>query len=119
LRLASVASRRNRAQAEEALEREARFETPFSASLVAFQQKRYVDAEAILSGLLPEAQRDSLGSLNFANVLLGLGAVNHLQHRVAQAARYYKQAIEIRSKLLKPDDPELPSPLGISTGSPR
>jgi tetratricopeptide (TPR) repeat protein len=95
-----------RAQDKAALEREARFSKPFSDSLLAFQQKRYVDAEAILTGLLQETERDSPGSIHQASVLHGLGAVTYLQHRDSEAAAYYKRAVEIRKKLLKPDDPE-------------
>jgi len=43
--------------------------------------------------------------------LHGLGAVTYLQHRDSEAAAYYKRAVEIRKKLLKPDDPELVSSL--------
>jgi tetratricopeptide (TPR) repeat protein len=100
-----------RAQDTVALEREARFSKPFSDSLLAFQQKRYVDAEAILTGLLQETERDSPGSIHQASVLHGLGAVTYLQHRESEAAAYYKRAVEIRKKLLKPDDPELVSSL--------
>jgi hypothetical protein len=100
-----------RAQDSAALEREARFSKPFSDSLLAFQQKRYVDAEAILTGLLQETERDSPGSIHQASVLHGLGAVTYLQHRDSEAAAYYKRAVEIRKKLLKPDDPELVSAL--------
>lgn len=104
-----------RAQAKASLEREARFSKPFSDSLLAFQQKRYADAEAILASLLQETERDSPGSVNEASVLHGLGAVTLLQHRDAEAEAYYKRAIEIRKKLLRPDDPELISSLtGLS-----
>jgi tetratricopeptide (TPR) repeat protein len=94
-----------------ALEREARFSKPFNDSIEAFQQKRYLDAEAILVGLQSETERDSPNSVNLASVLHGLGAVTHLQHRDVEAESYYKRAVEIRKKLLKPDDPELASSL--------
>jgi hypothetical protein len=100
-----------RAQDRAVLEQEARFSKPLSDALVAFQQKRYVDAEAVLSGLLLETERDSPDSIHLASVLHGLGAVTYLQHRDTEAAAYYKRAVEIRKKLLKPDDPELLSSL--------
>ena len=108
-----------RAQDRAALDREARFSNPFSDSLVAFQQKRYLDAEAILSGLLQETERESPGSAHQASVLHGLGAVTHLQHRDTEAEAYYKRALEIRKKLLKPDDPELVSSLSGLAQAPR
>jgi len=100
-----------RARDRAALERDARFSHPLSDALVAFQQKRYVDAEAILSGLLAETERDSPDSLHLASVLHGLGAVTYLQQRNATAAAYYTRAVEIRKQLMKPDDPELISSL--------
>jgi tetratricopeptide (TPR) repeat protein len=100
-----------RAQDRAAMEREARFSKPLSDSLLAFQQKRYIDAEAILTGLLQQTELDSPGSLHLASVLHGLGAVIFLQHRDAEAEAYYKRAVVLRKKLLQPDDPELISSL--------
>jgi tetratricopeptide (TPR) repeat protein len=100
-----------RAQGRAVLEHEAQFSKPLSDALVAFQQKRYVDAEAMLSGLLAETERDSPDSIHLASVLHGLGAVTYLQHRDSEAEAYYKRAVEIRKRLLKPDDPELLSSL--------
>jgi tetratricopeptide (TPR) repeat protein len=100
-----------RAQDRASLQREARFSNPFNDSLVAFQQKRYIDAEAILTGLLRETERESQGSAHAASVLHGLGAVTFLQHRNVEAEGYYRRAVSIRKKLLKPDDSELVSSL--------
>jgi tetratricopeptide (TPR) repeat protein len=100
-----------RAQDRAAIAREARFSKPFSDSLLAFQQKRYIDAEAVLTGLLQQTERDLPGSLHLASVLHGLGAVTLLQHRYAEAEAYYKRAVVLRKKLLQPDDPELISSL--------
>jgi tetratricopeptide (TPR) repeat protein len=102
---------REKAAENAAIEQQVRFGKPFSEALVAFQQKRYVDAEAILTGLLPEVERDSPNSAREADVLHGLGAVTHLQHREQEAEGYYKRAIEIRRKILEADNPDLVSSL--------
>ena len=94
-----------------ALEREKRFVDPYNEAIAAFQQKRYVDAEATLTGLLPELEKDSPDSANLASVYHGLGAVTHLQQRNSEADGYYRKAVAIRTKLLPPDDPELASSL--------
>jgi tetratricopeptide (TPR) repeat protein len=94
-----------------ALEKERRFVNPYNESIAAFQQKRYTDAEAILTGLLPETEKNSPDSANLASVYHGLGAVTHLQHRNAEADGYYRKAVAIRTKVLAPDDPELASSL--------
>jgi tetratricopeptide (TPR) repeat protein len=94
-----------------ALEKEKRFVNPYNESIAAFQQKRYTDAEAILTGMLPELEKDSPGSANLGSVYHGLGAVTHLQHRNAEADGYYRKAVAIRTKVLASDDPELASSL--------
>src|SRR5882762_8556829 len=89
-----------RAQDRAALDREARFSNPFRDSLVAFQQKRYLDAEAILSGLLQETERKWPGSAHQARALHGPGAVTPLWDTATEREAHYKPALEIRKNLL-------------------
>ncbi len=89
-----------------AREREGRFANPY----LAYQEKRYTDAEAIFSGMLPELEKDSPDSANLASVYLGLGAITRIDHRNAEAEAYYRKAVAIRTKV-SPDDPELVSSL--------
>jgi len=92
-------------------ERESRFVNPYGDAVAAYDQKRYTDAEAILRGMLPNLEQNSPGSAHLASVYHALGAVAHLQHRDTEADGYYRKAVEIRTKVLSPDDPELASSL--------
>jgi hypothetical protein len=64
---------RDRARHKAEIDRMLRFAIPYNQAIVAFQQNRYTDAEAILTGLLPELERDSPDSvawLAFSMVLV-------------------------------------------------
>ena len=68
-----------------AREREGRFANPYHDGSSPIQEKRYTDAEAIFSGMLPELEKDSPDSANLASVYLGLGAITRIDHRNAEA----------------------------------
>jgi tetratricopeptide (TPR) repeat protein len=91
-------------------EREGRFANPYHDGVVAYQEKRYTDAEAIFSGMLPELEKDSPDSANLASVYLGLGTIARIDHRNAEAEAYYRKTVAIRTKV-SPDDPDLISSL--------
>jgi tetratricopeptide (TPR) repeat protein len=94
-------------QEKAAQEREARFTKPHEDAMNAFTQKQYIDAEAILAALLNQIEREEPGSAHEAIVLHDLGATAHVQNRNAEAIAFYKRAVEIQKKVLRPDDPDL------------
>jgi tetratricopeptide (TPR) repeat protein len=94
-------------QEKAAQEREARFSKPHDDAMSAFVQKQYIDAEAILTALLNQLQREEPGSAHEAIVLHDLGATAHVQNRNAEAEAFYKRAVEIQKKVLRPDSPDL------------
>jgi len=94
-------------QEKAAQEREARFSKPHDDAMNAFVQKRYIDTEAILTALLNQLERDEPGSAHEAIVLHDLGAAAHVQNHKSEAEAFYKRAVEIQKKVLRPDDPDL------------
>jgi hypothetical protein len=76
---------RNRARQKAEIARKLRFAIPYNSAITAFQQNRYADAEAILTGLLPELERDSPDSVSMASVLHGLASLAHIQGRNVEA----------------------------------
>ncbi len=73
----------------------------------AFVEKRYIDAEAILTAMLAQIERDEPGSGHEAIVLHDLGATARVQNRISDAETYYKRAVDIQKKILSPDSPDL------------
>jgi tetratricopeptide (TPR) repeat protein len=94
-------------QEKAAQAREAIFTKPHDDAMNAFVEKRYIDAEAILTAMLAQIERDEPGSGHEAIVLHDLGATARVQNRISDAETYYKRAVDIQKKILSPDSPDL------------